>query len=107
MAHVTGSGLVGNVPRTLPKELAARLESRNWTVPPIFSLIQQRGNIETTEMYRVFNMGIGMAVICSPQDVSSLKEALPESVVIGEVVKRTGDASVIIDGQGYRQEKAG
>ncbi len=95
------------MPRTLPKELAASLESRNWTVPPIFSLIRKRGNIEITEMFRVFNMGIGMAIICSPQDVSDIRKALPESKVIGEVVKRTGEASVTIDGQCYRQVKAG
>jgi phosphoribosylformylglycinamidine cyclo-ligase len=105
MAHITGSGLVGNVPRALPKGLAARLESRSWTVPPIFKLIQQRGDAETTEMFRVFNMGIGMAVIVAPSDVAAMQKALPEAKVIGEVVKQAGEARVVIDGTGYRQDK--
>ena len=105
MAHITGSGLVGNVPRTLPKGLAARLDSRQWTVPPIFELIQKKGNVDTGEMYRVFNMGIGMVIICVPQEVALLKKALPKAKVIGEVVRRSGEARVIIDGAGYRQDK--
>jgi len=56
-------------------------------------------------MYRVFNMGIGMAVICAPEDVKKLTGAIPEARVIGEVVKQQGDAQVIIDGAGYRQDK--
>jgi phosphoribosylformylglycinamidine cyclo-ligase len=107
IAHITGSGLVGNVPRALPKGLAVRLESRKWTIPPIFSLIQQKGNIDTVEMFRTFNMGIGMVIICSPKEVSFMQESLPEAVLIGEVIKQTGEARVVIDGQGYRQDKAG
>jgi phosphoribosylformylglycinamidine cyclo-ligase len=105
MAHITGGGLVGNVPRTLPKGLAAQLDSKKWTRPPIFELLQKKGEVETAEMYRVFNMGIGMAVICSPENVKKLTKALPEAKVIGEVVKQKGEARVIIDGAGYRQDK--
>jgi phosphoribosylformylglycinamidine cyclo-ligase len=107
LAHITGGGLVGNVPRSIPKGLAARFDSRKWTVPPIFELIQKQGNVDTKEMYHVFNMGIGMAVICSPQDASLLTKALPEAKVVGEVVKQTDEARVIIDGAGYRQDKVG
>ncbi len=105
LAHITGGGLVGNVPRTLPGGLAARLHSRKWTRPPIFDLLQKKGGVETAEMYRVFNMGIGMAVVCAPEKVSQLKKALPEAQVVGEVVKQKGRARVIIDGAGYRQDK--
>jgi phosphoribosylformylglycinamidine cyclo-ligase len=105
LAHITGGGLVGNVPRSLPKGLAAQLESKTWRRPPIFDLIQVKGGVETAEMYRVFNMGIGMAVICAPENVKKLTKALPEAKVIGEVVKQKGEARVIIDGAGYRQDK--
>ena len=105
LAHITGGGLVGNVPRSLPKGLAARFDSRKWAVPPIFRLLQKKGNVETAEMYRVFNMGIGMAVIGAPENVKKMTKALPEAQVIGEVVKQRGEARVIIDGKGYRQDK--
>ncbi|GAI07574.1 unnamed protein product, partial [marine sediment metagenome] len=97
MAHITGGGLVGNVPRVLPQGMAARFHSRAWAVPPIFQLIQQRGNVDQQEMYRVFNMGIGMVLICSPEDVSQITQALPEAHIIGEVVKQTGKARVVIE----------
>ena len=97
MAHITGGGLVDNVPRVLPEGLAARFNSRSWTVPPIFQLIRQRGNVEPNEMYRVFNMGVGMALIGSPDDAGRLTEALPEAKVIGEVVKQAGKARVVIE----------
>jgi phosphoribosylformylglycinamidine cyclo-ligase len=105
LAHITGGGIVGNIPRSLPRGLAARLDSQKWEVPPIFTLLQKKGNIDTQEMYRVFNMGIGMAVICAPEGVKKLTRAMPEAKVIGEVVKQKGDARVIIDGDGYRQDK--
>jgi phosphoribosylformylglycinamidine cyclo-ligase len=96
---------VGNIPRSLPKGLAARLDSSKWSVPAIFTLLQKKGGVETAEMYRVFNMGVGMAVICAAEDVKKLAKALPGATVIGEVVKQQGAARVIIDGQGYRQDK--
>ena len=97
MAHITGGGLIGNVPRVLREGLAAKFDSRAWMVPPIFQLIQQRGNVDRQEMYRVFNMGIGMVLICSPQDADQLTKALPEVQKVGEVVKQTGEARVVIE----------
>ena len=97
MAHITGGGLVDNVPRILPQGVTAQLQNQAWTVPPIFQLIQQKGNVAQDEMYRVFNMGIGMVVICSPKDVSQITQALPEAKVIGEVVKQKSKARVVID----------
>jgi len=97
IAHITGGGLIGNVPRILPQGMAAQFQSQTWTVPPIFQLIQQRGNIARDEMYRVFNMGIGMVVICSPDNVKQITQALPEAKIIGEVVKQTGKARVVIE----------
>jgi len=63
---------------------------------PIFQLIQQRGKVVQDEMYRVFNMGIGMVLICSPQDADQLTKALPEAYIVGEVVKQRGEARVVI-----------
>jgi len=97
LAHITGGGLVGNVPRVLPDGLAARFNSRSWSVPPIFNLIQQRGNVDREEMYRVFNMGIGMVVICSKDNVDHFTKVLPEAKVIGEVIKQKKEERVIID----------
>ncbi len=97
MAHITGGGLLDNVPRVLPQGLSAQFHSRKWDIPPIFQLIQQRGKVEQQEMYRVFNMGIGMVLICAPDNVNQLTEALPESKAIGEVVKQAGEARVVIE----------
>ena len=97
MAHITGGGLVGNVPRVLPQGVTARFSSQSWTVPPVFQLIQQRGNVARDEMYRVFNMGIGMVVICSPDNVDQIIKALPEAKVIGGVVRGMGKKRVIIE----------
>jgi len=97
MAHITGGGLIDNVPRVLPHGLAAQFHSQSWTVPPIFHLIQQWGNVDRQEMYHVFNMGIGMVVICSQDDASRLTGQLPEARVIGEVVEQGKKARVVID----------
>ncbi len=97
MAHITGGGLLGNVPRILPQGVAAEFHSQAWTTPPIFQLIQQRGSIDRQEMYRVFNMGIGMVLVCSPDSADQLTRALPETKVIGEVVKQAGEARVVIE----------
>lgn len=89
LAHITGGGMVGNLPRILPQGLGAQISKKAWTIPPIFSLIQKQGKIDDAEMYRVFNMGIGMIVVCSPQQADKVKAALPRSRVIGKVVKAT------------------
>ena len=96
MAHITGGGLVDNVPRVLPRGVAAQFNSQSWIVPPIFQLIEERGNVAQDEMYRVFNMGIGMVVICSPDNVDHFTKALPEAKVIGEVIEQVGRARVVI-----------
>lgn len=96
LAHITGGSFYKNIPRVLPEGVAARIDAGAWTVPPLFQLIRKKGNIEPDEMYHVFNMGIGMAVICSPDKVKKLTKALPEAKVIGEIVKQKKDVRVII-----------
>ena len=96
LAHITGGGLIGNVPRVLPEGLAARFDTQTWSVPPIFELIQKRGNVDREEMYHVFNMGIGMVIICSKDNVDHFIKMLPEAKVIGEVMKQK-EARVVIE----------
>jgi len=97
VAHITGGGLMGNVPRVLPQGLAAKFDSRAWTILPVFQLIQQRGKVDRSEMFHVFNMGIGMVVICSPDNADQLTGALPEACIIGKVVEQVGEARVVIN----------
>ncbi|TMF17229.1 MAG: phosphoribosylformylglycinamidine cyclo-ligase [Chloroflexi bacterium] len=88
-AHITGGGVLGNLPRCLPDGLAARLERKAWRVPPIFELIRKRGRIADDEMYGTFNMGIGMILVVDRRDV-------PEGgTVIGEVVRQAGPDRVV------------
>jgi phosphoribosylformylglycinamidine cyclo-ligase len=86
MAHVTGGGLVDNVPRMLPDGLAARFDLDAWTTPPIFGLIQRWGEVDAAEMYRVFNMGLGFVLACRPDDAARACERVPELLAVGEVV---------------------
>ncbi len=85
IAHVTGGGLTGNVPRALPDELGARLDPRRWSMPSAMSLIAALGGLEEAEVRATFNGGIGMIVIVDPAAGSALRDALPEAVLIGEV----------------------
>jgi len=72
LAHITGGGLVDNLPRVLPKDCDALIDTRQWKVPQIFRLIGEGGNVDATEMYQVFNMGIGMAIIASGCDAEAV-----------------------------------
>ena len=72
LAHITGGGLVENVPRVLPAGTAAEVKLGSWPVPPVFRLMQEIGNVSVAEMHRAFNMGVGMVVICSPADAAAV-----------------------------------
>lgn len=76
LAHITGGGLVENIPRMLPGTLAAHVERRSWPMPPLFSWLQARGNIAGGEMVRVFNCGIGLVVCVAPADAAKAQAAL-------------------------------
>lgn len=90
LAHITGGGFEGNIPRVLPRELGAKIIKGSWEVPAIFELIQKQGRVPEAEMYRVFNMGVGMVVVASPGEGSSLLQSLPEAKRIGEVIAGKG-----------------
>ena len=74
MAHITGGGITDNLPRILPAGLAARIRRGTWPVPPIFTFIRENGCVEESEMYRTFNMGIGLILAVAPGDVAPLKQ---------------------------------
>jgi phosphoribosylformylglycinamidine cyclo-ligase len=87
LVHITGGGFLENIPRILPDGLGAVVCLENWPIPPLFRLIQQRGDISQAEMYRVFNMGIGMIAVVAPQEVDAVLVSIPEATWnIGELV---------------------
>jgi len=94
MAHITGGGLVGNIPRVLPKGCDAVLKKSSWKVPAIFDFLQKNGPVEENEMFRVFNMGIGYVLVVAPDFADSITkklEKLGETVYhIGEIKAGTG-----------------
>ncbi|NLJ34257.1 MAG: phosphoribosylformylglycinamidine cyclo-ligase, partial [Firmicutes bacterium] len=96
LAHITGGGLYENIPRSLPAGLSARIALKRLQVPPIFSILAAEGGIPQRDMFNTFNMGVGMTVIVSPQDVEPALDILREegAHVLGEVV--AGDEGVII-----------
>ncbi len=76
MAHITGGGLPGNLPRVLPEGLTATIKRNSWQVPPIFRLIQEKGPVDETEMYRVFNMGVGFVMVVAASFAKSVMAQL-------------------------------
>ncbi|HEX77246.1 MAG TPA: phosphoribosylformylglycinamidine cyclo-ligase [Dehalococcoidia bacterium] len=98
LAHITGGGIVDNLPRILPQGLSARVDTSSWETPAIFRLIQERGGVDTREMYRVFNMGIGMIVVSSPEEAAGLRALLPQASPVGEVVEGKGKPGVELVG---------
>jgi phosphoribosylformylglycinamidine cyclo-ligase len=96
MAHITGGGVIDNVPRVLPEGLAATIERSTWSIPPIFTAIQRAGGVHLEEMWRTFNMGVGMVVIVPP-DVPEIAAAAGIPVWrVGEVVPQSGTRRVIL-----------
>ena len=88
LAHITGGGFIENIPRVLPDHLDAKIHVGSWTVPSLWTLIQQTGEIAPEEMYRVFNMGIGMLAIVDKESVAKIQELIPEETfVIGELIE--------------------
>ncbi len=91
LVHVTGGGFVDNIPRILPENTAAAVDCGAWRVPPLFELIEREGEVDHDEMYRVFNMGIGMVVIVAPEETDAVVRAVSEDArVIGEVIPYEG-----------------
>ncbi len=98
MAHITGGGLFDNVPRVLPPGVGIVVDKSTWRVPPVYRFIGDTGQVESDEMYRVFNMGIGYVVVVRPEDVAEalrvLRRFRAAPVIIGEAV--TGENRVTL-----------
>lgn len=100
MVHVTGGGYYENIPRALPENMGAEINAEAWNVPAIFELLKQWGNVDWHEMYRTFNMGIGMIIIVSPEEAAKIKDYMEEQeefcFEIGKVTE--GSHEVVIKG---------
>jgi phosphoribosylformylglycinamidine cyclo-ligase len=97
LAHITGGGVIENLPRILPDGSSARITRGSWQEPPIFGLIQTHGKVDDAEMFRVFNMGLGMIVVVPGDERNRVLAALRDDcAVVGEIVP--GDGSVEIEG---------
>jgi phosphoribosylformylglycinamidine cyclo-ligase len=94
LAHITGGGFLENIPRILPEKTAVEIKRGTWNEPSIFGLMQKLGNVEDSEMFRTFNMGVGMIVVCAAADKEFLKEKLSECFEIGRVIE--GNKEVVI-----------
>jgi len=99
MANITGGGMVENIPRVIPKGLAVEIREGSWALPPIFEFLRRTGDVPGDEMYRVFNMGVGMVVVAAPAQVAALLKTLSrlgeKPAVVGRVVKGSGDVRIV------------
>jgi phosphoribosylformylglycinamidine cyclo-ligase len=98
MAHITGGGLPGNLDRALPQSLDAVIDGSSWRTPNVFRVLMEAGAVEPAEMYRTFNMGVGMVVICGPSDVSAVVSAAAGAGVTGWILGslKPGTGAVIL-----------
>ena len=104
LAHITGGGLLENIPRVLPQDTSAVIDINRWVFPPIFNWLQAQGNVETVEMFRTFNCGIGMVVCVTQEHLGQAMKLLQEQGEtvweIGRIDKRAnGCSQVIMQGQ--------
>jgi phosphoribosylformylglycinamidine cyclo-ligase len=94
MAHITGGGLPGNLNRVLPGTMDAAVDTRSWAIPDVFLELERAGNVERSEMFRAFNMGVGMVVIADPSSADRVRAAATAAGVaawpIGRIVAGAG-----------------
>ena len=99
LAHITGGGLTENIPRILPEGTAVQIRRGSWPVLPIFQLLQDMGKVEEAEMYRTFNMGIGMVVVCSTRDAAAIRrhseQKGTQTLEIGSVIEGARNVSLV------------
>jgi phosphoribosylformylglycinamidine cyclo-ligase len=96
LVHITGGGLVENIPRVLQDGLTAVLDAASWTLPPLFQWLQQHGGVADAEMHRVFNCGIGMTVIVAKENADA---AFAQLQAAGETVYRIGEIRARAEGE--------
>ena len=95
LAHVTGGGLIDNLPRILPGSCNARVEKGSWPVPPVFGFLAEKGDVDEAEMFRVFNMGLGMVLVVAAPDRDKVTACAPDAHVIGEIVEGDGKVTLV------------
>jgi phosphoribosylformylglycinamidine cyclo-ligase len=99
IAHITGGGMLENIPRVIPKSCAVELREGAWRIPPVFPWLQRLGEVTRDEMYRVFNMGVGMVLIVSPASsraiLRTLRRCGEEASVIGKIVKGAQEVRIL------------
>ena len=94
LVHITGGGFLENIPRILPDGVSVEINRGTWPELPIFGMMQKLGNVDMNEMFRTFNMGIGMIVVCSQSDSERIQSQLTSVYEIGRVIN--GDKTVVI-----------
>jgi phosphoribosylformylglycinamidine cyclo-ligase len=94
LAHITGGGLIDNLPRVLPKNCDAAIDTKSWRVPRLFQTLQQNGNVSRAEMYQVFNMGIGMVAIVAERDAKRAMSVL-QAKRIGRIERGSGKMRLV------------
>ena len=97
IAHITGGGLLDNVPRILPDGLAAVFERDAWRVPAIFALIQKQGNVADADMFHAFNMGLGIVLAVAPEDAESIGAQIRAAKPVGRIIREVDERRVIIN----------
>lgn len=95
LVHITGGGFLENIPRILPEGVSVEINRGTWPELPIFGMMQRLGNVETQEMFRTFNMGIGMVVICAECDSEEIKSSVSDVREIGRVTSGTRIVDVV------------
>ena len=96
LAHITGGGLPGKMPAVLPEDLSAHIDVSAWPRPAIFDVLQREGDISDEEMFRVFNMGIGMVAVCPKVGVEAFRQLIPEAIIVGQVIRRDSEEQVYL-----------
>ena len=96
IAHITGGGLFENMPRILSNDIHAEFDASLWNIPPIFQVLKETGDIDSDEMYRVFNMGLGMVIISSPENTPKVLENIPHANIVGKLQPRVSGNRVSI-----------
>ncbi|HEV7698871.1 MAG TPA: AIR synthase-related protein, partial [Pyrinomonadaceae bacterium] len=95
LAHITGGGFLENIPRILPDGVSVEIKRGSWPEPPIFGLMRRLGNVSEQEMFRTFNMGIGIVVVCSADKTAEMMAGLEHVFEIGKVRDGTGAVEIV------------
>jgi phosphoribosylformylglycinamidine cyclo-ligase len=100
MAHITGGGFVGNIPRVLPENCCVRMRKKSWEVPPIFELLQREANLDDSDMFRTFNMGVGLVVIVDADEADAAADMLRSrglrTWIVGDMVDRPNGGEQVV-----------